>query len=217
MSDSELFREVNEDYRRDRMFAFWRRYGAVVALAVAVGLAGTAGYNYVHARSQSRKAEETNRFEALLSGVKPGGEAASADALASFAASASPAQATLALLTEASLRHQAGNLIGASQIYHQIADGSAADPLLRDLAVVRLGYVAADEANPEPLIPRLSEIASKDSPWSFDAREAIALLTAKAGQREAAAKMFSDLARDPRAPSDMAGRAHALAELYGGK
>ena len=83
--------------------------------------------------------------------------------------------------------------------------------------MVRLGYIAVDEANPEPLIPRLQTIAAKDSPWRFSAKEAIALLTARAGQRESAAKMFSDLAQDVGAPPDMAGRARALAELYRGK
>jgi hypothetical protein len=217
MSDSELFREVDEDYRRERMIAFWRRYGALIALVIALAVAVAAAYNYFEARAQARKAAETVQFEALLSGIRPGSEAASADALAVFAESASPAQATLALFTEASLRQRAGNIVGASQIYHQLADGSTADPLLRDLAIVRLGYIAADEPKPEPLIPRLQEIADKDSPWRYDAREAIGLLTARAGQREAAAKMFSDLARDPGAPPDMAGRAHALAELYSGK
>ncbi len=217
MSDLEAFREVDEDYRRDRMMAFWRRYGAAVVLAMAVAMAGVAAFNYYEARVHAREAAQTMQFEALLSSMAPGTEAITADALAQFAAKARPAQATLALFAEAALRQQAGNLLGASQIYHQIADGSAADPLLRDLAVVRLGYLAADETNPEPLIPRLQEIAAKDSPWRYDAREAIALLTAKAGQKDAAAKMFSDLANDPGAPPDLAGRARVLAELYSGK
>ena len=88
---------------------------------------------------------------------------------------------------------------------------------MKDLAVVRLGYIAADAATPEPLIPRLQAIAAKDGPWRYSAREAIALLTARAGQREAAAKMFSDLAQSPGAPPDLAGRARALADLYRGK
>jgi hypothetical protein len=217
MSDSELFREVDEDYRRDRMIAFWRRHGSLVLFGIALVIALSAGYNYWQGRAQARKAAETTEFESLLSGIHAGGEAASADALASFAAQASPDQATLALFTEAALRQRAGNLVGASQIYHQIADSAETDPLLRDLAIARLGYVAADEPKPEPLIPRLQAIAGTDSPWRYDAREAIGLLTAKDGKREEAAKIFADLASDPGAPADMAGRARALAELYSGK
>jgi hypothetical protein len=87
----------------------------------------------------------------------------------------------------------------------------------RDLAVVRLGYLTVDAESPEPLIPKLQEIAAKPGPWRAGAREAIALLTARAGQREAAAKLFTDLANDHDTPSDMADRARALADLYRGK
>ena len=100
---------------------------------------------------------------------------------------------------------------------YQIADGNQAPQDLKDLVVVRLGYIAADSDKPEPLIPRLQAIADKASPWRYSAREAIGLLTAKAGQREQAAKMFSDLAQAPGAPTDLAQRAGALAELYRGK
>jgi hypothetical protein len=217
MSDSEVFREVDEDYRRERMIAFWRRYGTATFGLVVIAMLVAAGANYYVERREAEKAGETARLEALLSGIQPGAEAQSADALAAFAAAASPAKATLALLAEGALRQRAGKLDDAARIYRQIADGSDADPVLRDLAVVRLGYLATDQAKPEPMIPRLQEIAARNSPWRYSAREAAALLTARAGERESAAQMFSDLARDPGAPPDLAARARALADLYRGK
>jgi hypothetical protein len=217
MSDSEVFREVDEDYRRDQMIAFWRRYGVAVAALAVLTMAAALAFNVFTARAQQRKEAETAQFEALLSGIQAGSEQESIAALAAYAANAKPVQATLAMLTEAALRQRAGNDTAAAQVYHQIADGDEASQDLKDLAIVRLGYIAADATTPEPLIPRLQAIAGKDSPWRYSAREAIALLTARAGQREAAAKMFSDLALSPGAPPDLAGRARALADLYRGK
>jgi hypothetical protein len=217
MSDLEVFREVDEDYRRDRMIAFWRRYGGLAFAAVLAVLLAAEGANYWIQRNHAKKEAETAEFEALLSSIKPGADAEAIANISAYAAKADPTKATLALFAEASMRQRAGNNVAAAQVYHQIADGGQASEELRDLAVVRLGYIAVDEANPEPLIPRLQTIASKDSPWRFSAKEAIALLTARAGQRESAAKMFSDLAQDVGAPPDMAGRARALAELYRGK
>jgi hypothetical protein len=217
MSDSEVFREVDEDYRRERMIAFWKRYGTAVSVAAVLVMLAAAGFNYMTVRAEQRKEADTAQFEALLSGIQTGSEQESIAALAAYASTAKPFEATLAMLTEASLRQRGGNITAAAQVYHQIADGDQASPEMKDLAVVRLGYIAADAPTPEPLIPRLQAIANKDSPWRFSAREAIALLTARAGQREAAAKMFSDLALSPGAPPDMAGRARALADLYRGK
>ena len=217
MSDSEVFREVDEDYRRDRMMAFWRRYGTTVAAAAVVVAIVALGVNYYLQRQQMEKEAETARFEALLSGIQPGNEQEAIQKLANYAASAKPTQATLAMLTEASLRQRTGNITAAAQVYHQIADGDQASQDLKDLAVVRLGYIAADSDKPEPLIPRLQAIADKAGPWRYSAKEAIGLLTAKAGQREQAAKMFADLGQAPGAPLDLAQRARALADLYRGK
>ena len=217
MSDSEVFREVDEDYRRDQMIAFWRRYGTAVAAAAVAVMIVALGINYYFQRQAAEKEAETARFEALLSNIQPGNEQEAIQKLANYAAGAKPMQATLAMLTEASLRQRSGNDVAAAQVYHQIADGDQAPQELKDLAVVRLGYIAVDSDKPEPLIPRLQAIADKASPWRYSAREAIALLTAKAGQREQAAKMFSDLAQAPGAPTDLAQRARALADLYSGK
>ena len=217
MSDLEVFREVDEDYRRDRMIAFWRRYGVAVLAAAILVMVAASAVNYLHQRAEAEKEADTAAFEALLAGIQAGGEQQSIAALADYATRAKPAEATLAMFTEASLRQRTGNVAAAAQVYHQIADGTQASAELRDLAVVRLGYLAADSTTPEPLIPRLQAIAEGASPWRFSAREAIALLTARAGQRDSAAKMFSDLALDPGTPNDLAGRARALAELYRGK
>ena len=216
-SDLEVFREVDEDYRRDRMIAFWRKYGSLVFALFIVALAGAAAANYFYQKTQAEKEVRTAQFEALLSGIQAGTEQESIVALADYAAKAPGAQATLALFTEAALRQRAGADTAAAQVYHQIADGGQASEEMRDLAVVRLGYLAADAPTPEPLIPRLQAIADKEGPWRYSAKEAIALLTARAGQRDAAAKMFTELAQNPLVPVDMAGRARALAELYRGK
>jgi hypothetical protein len=214
MSDAELFREVDEDYRRERMVAFWRRYGTIfLGLAVAA-MIGSAGYNYYVNREIARKAADTEVFEELLNNVRPGDEAESIVALSTFAAGASPAQATLARFAEAAIKQRMGNVVAAAQVYHQIADGDQASPEMKDLAVVRLGYIAADEDKPEPLLPRLEAIAAKASPWRYSAREAIALIKAKAGDKAEAARLFAALAADAGAPPDLAARDRALAEFY---
>jgi hypothetical protein len=214
---SDVFREVDEDYRRDRMMAFWRRWGGAVFVLVLLVIAGAFVVDRLHQRAQERKAQQTFELQTLIAGAQPGTEAQSADALAAYATRVDAAHATLAFLAEASLRQKVGALDAAAAIYHRIADNSAVDGDLRDLAVVRLGQIALDQPNPEPLIPRLETIAGGDSPWRYSAREVVALLTARAGQRDKAATMLSDLARDPGAPQDLAQRAHALSDLYSGK
>lgn len=217
MSDLEVFREVDEDYRRERMAAFWRRYGGAAAALVLVIIAIAWGADYYYQRLQAKKAGQSAELNALIATAKDGSVAKSADGLAVYAATADASHALLARLAEAALRQRLGALDKAATIYHQIADDSTAPQDIRDLAVVRLGQVAVDQPKPEPLIPRLQAIADKNSPWRYTALETIALLTAKNGQNANAVKIFTDLAKDPGAPPDLADRAHALAEIYSGK
>jgi len=218
MSDTDVFREVDEDYRRERMVVFWRRYGALVIAFAVVAMIAAGVIDYMHRRAQAEQAAATAEFGALIAAASEKGDMGkAAEALASYAAKSDTAHATLARMVEASLRQRAGDLDAAARLYHQVADDSAASADLRDLAVVRLGYIAVDQPKPEPLIARLGPIAGKDSPWRYSAKEAIALLTARAGPAESAAAILNEPALDPGAPPDLAERARALAELYRGK
>jgi hypothetical protein len=49
LSDDSLFREVDEEFRRDQALKLWKRYGnyvVAVALAVIIGVAGFKGWEY---------------------------------------------------------------------------------------------------------------------------------------------------------------------------
>ena len=106
MSDLEVFREVDEDYRRERMIAFWRRYGTIVLAAAVVVMLTAAGVSYMTLRAEQGKEADTAQFEALLSGIQSGNEAESIAALSAYAATAKPVEATLAMFTEAALRQR---------------------------------------------------------------------------------------------------------------
>src|SRR5688500_9742342 len=58
---SDIFREVDEDLRRDRLEMIWMRYGAAFVGAVLVIVAGTAGFvawrNHQHAEAETKTAQ----------------------------------------------------------------------------------------------------------------------------------------------------------------
>ena len=53
---ADIFQEVDEDLRRDRATALWRRYGKYVVAAAVVLVLATAGWSgYRHYRDQQRQ------------------------------------------------------------------------------------------------------------------------------------------------------------------
>jgi hypothetical protein len=74
---SDIFREVDEDLRRDRLEKIWKRYGAAFVGAVLLIVAGTAGFvawrNHQQAEAETKTAQLADALR--LAGNSAGGAA----------------------------------------------------------------------------------------------------------------------------------------------
>lgn len=209
---SDIFREVDEDLRRDRLLSIWQRYGGVlVAAAVAIVLV-TAGSVAWRSWQASRAAEQTQALVAAIERSEASPQAG-ADALAAFAADAEGGRATLARLYEAGTHARAGDRAAAARAYDAVA-ASDAEPAYRDLATILSVMVQLEGGDAAALRARLLPLTGPDNPWRFSARELDALLAARAGDRAGAAQRFRELADDPQAPQGVRSRAAELAALH---
>lgn len=223
MSD-DIFREVDEELRRDRLEKLWRRHGWIVVVVVVAIIAGTAGWVAWQRWQESRKIALTTelvttleRAEAAVGpGGGQGGDAAKAvaDALALFADKAGSGQSTIARFHEAGLRARQGDREAALRLYDALATGNGL-PMYRDLATVLGVLHRMDGGDPVQLQGRLAPLTADGNPWRFTARELTALLSVQGGDRARARDLFQKLADDPAAPSGVRGRAAELAALYG--
>jgi hypothetical protein len=214
---SDIFREVDEELRRDQFARLWKRYGtAIIAVAVAI-VAATAGVvAWNNWRQANAEAETARLVAAFQSG---GGEAGSdagiavADRLAAFAADAEEARARLARFREAALRAEAGQRDEAILIYDALAS-SGTDPVYRDLAVLLGVMHRVDDGDPPELRARLRPLTAAGGAWRHTARELDAVLAVRAGDRAAAAALFEELSADESAPPGVRERASELAGAY---
>lgn len=207
---ADIFREVDEDLRRDRLGALWKRYGVyVIGFAVAVVLLTAANVGW-QKWTQSQRIDQSERYLAALTQLKDGNEAAVADALAGFADDAGSGYATLARLQEAALRAKAGDTVGAVRVYDALAGDDAVEPLYAELAAVLSAMHQLDTGDPTALRARLRPIATGDSPWRHSAKELIGLLALRSGDQDGAKEMFQQLADDPDAPQSARARAAEL-------
>ncbi|CAK0743924.1 conserved hypothetical protein [uncultured Gammaproteobacteria bacterium] len=228
---SDIFREVEEDIREERMHKLVNQYGPVVlaiALAVVVATAGTVWWKGWRA---ARQEAETTQFVAALAPAssqvddkgRPVGDEkvralAAAEALAKFAQGTDPAKAALARLYEAGLRgHQGGEAEAVAAVFDRLAAESGTDPALRDLATLLAVLRRVDSGDPVVLRSQLGPLSVEASPWRYTARELLALLALRTGEQDQARTLFQQLAEDPGAPEAVRGRAAELATLYGKK
>ncbi len=213
---AEIFREVDEDIRRERYAKLWKRYGIyVIALAVLI-VAGTAAVVGWREYSRSVRESQGDRFASALELVRTDNAAAAVSAFATLADTASAGYAALSRLQEAAARADSGDHAGAIAAYDRLAADSSADELLRGLATVLAALHSFDSAGVDDLTRRLAPLTGDDNPYRYSARELLALGAFKGGDIDRAKVDLQALADDAEAPAGIRQRATEFLRALGG-
>ena len=213
MSDDSLFREVDEEFRRDQALRLWKRYGNYVvgvALAVVIAIAAVKAWQYW----QTYRAETAGA--AYYQGLNHLEEDRTQEAQAAFAELAGGGQegySTLARLQLAGLLAEQGKTAEAVEAYEAVADDGSAAREFRELARVRAGYLLAESESPEDLQQRLAVLDRPDSPWRNSVREILAAAHYRTGNLIEADRLMNEIIADPEAPQAMRRRAQMMVQL----
>lgn len=203
---SDIFREIDEELRRDNLQQLWSRFGRyviVLAVLVVVATAAVIGWR----QYQQRQHEVAGgRYAAALDLVAQGKNAEAAEAFASLA-QGSGGLATLARLNEAAAKANAGDIDGAVALYDGVAADGAAQSTLRDVATLMAARYGLDKGDPQAIVTRLQPLTNASSPWHGLALELTALAELKAGDKAKAKADFDLLAKDNSVPQSLRQRA----------
>ncbi|MEQ9812658.1 MAG: tetratricopeptide repeat protein [Azospirillaceae bacterium] len=207
---SDIFREVDEALKEDRVKAFWKRYGNLLITCALLVVLATAAFVWWRGEQQSARLEAaTNLINALGTAQESadGGLAALSD----VAESSDDDVAALARLGAASVAMENGDAATALSLLDQVANDSAVDRLLRDAATLRSVYYRLDDGEVETLRGILGNYTGAGSPWRPWALEMEAMLLVRTGNTEQARDILQALAGDEDAPAAVADRAAELA------
>lgn len=215
----DIFDEVDEDLRAERLGAFVRRYGAaLIALAVLVVLAVAGWQVWLWHRGQQNARAATAFIAALDHAGARGSAAERAQIAAQFAAIARRAPrgyATLARLNEASLLADSGHQAEAVGIWNALMNDGAISPVLRDVATLGWASHVLETAEPSLIQAKLETLAANGNAWRPIALQYLALLDLRTGDKAGAIKTFRSVADDVSTPRDMRNMANAMAEALG--
>lgn len=210
---SDIFREVDEEVRREQYSALWKRFGPLIigaAVLVVVFVAGWRGWEWYEAK---RAAEIGESYFAALDLASTGEHLEASEAFAELSESGE-AYATLAALRRAAELAEGGDRDAAVAAYDEVAEDGSVSSLLRGLARIRAGYLLVDTADPAELRDRMDGYLSNDeSPWRNAAREIQGLAAYRAGDHEEASALFEQILADPAAPADLLQRAQMMFTL----
>lgn len=204
---SEIFREIDEELRRDNYAKLWARYGHyLIGLIVLILVATAASVGWREYQARQHRAESV-RYAAALDLAKKGQIGPAADAFALLAREGGAGPAALARLQEASLRAQTGDDQAATAAYKALAADTSVDLSYRDLATLLLGFQDLKSADLKLAAADVAPLTSATNPWRFSALEITALADLRAGDRAGARTVYKQLADDLAAPSGLRARA----------
>ncbi len=214
---AELYDEIRGEFRADQARMLAKRYGWMVALLVLVVLLGIGGWQYrrwTQGRADAAAAGEL--LQQMQLADAPGGPHAGVPpGLQAIAGGAPDIYRVLALLREASIRAEMGDVKAAVGRWDQVAADGAAPRLLRGLATLLSVQHQVGQGEANLLIARLGGIEAEADPWRPLAEETQALIELRAGRQPQASELLRQLQADARAPEGVRGRARALLQALG--
>jgi hypothetical protein len=203
---TDIFREVEEDVRRERFEKLWKAYGNYMVAALALVFLGIGGWQLWDRHEQQERAKVAAAFVAAQRISNP---QAAASAFNDVAHTAPKGYALVARLSEAGAMMASGQQSSAIDLYKQIAkDDSGAIGMV---ARLRAAWALADSASRDQLQDLLKPLNQPGSAWRQNAQEVLAYADYRAMDTKSALAKFSALAADPQAPDSTRRRAEAMA------
>jgi hypothetical protein len=210
---SDIFREVDEDIRSDRLTEFWSKYSIVVlGLAVAIVIA-TAIFTWLAHQRLAQAEGAGAAYEAAQALSASQQHEAAAAAFADLAKTAPKGYQLLARMRAAE-EMSLSDPSAAVTALDLLAVDPAVDLLWRDLARLRAGMLRVDSADKSEVEQRFAPLLNGS--YRFTAREFMGLSALKRGDFEEAGKLFDQIVVDPNAPADLRQRVQGFLSLVRG-
>ena len=208
---SDIFREVEEEVRKERLDKIWKEYGDYIVAAICLLVIAAAGIQLWRTYEQKERLKASDQYAAAETMMENGQTGAAADAFGRLADTAPSGYKSLARLQHADALLASGERGDALNLYKQIA--TAGDPVLAPLARVRWAWAIVDYASLADVKNALGPLADNANPWSPVAHEVLAYWNFRSGNSAAALAGYDALSHDTKAPQPLRERAGFMASM----
>ncbi len=207
---SDIFREIDEELRRDNLLKLWQRYGKYIIVVAVLAVLVAGGIVAWRDHQASERHAQAARYSSALTLIREGKDAEAARLFARLSQEGG-GYGVLAAFEEAELLAKTGDKKGAIAAYDRLAATSGIDPEFRDLAVLLSVMHAFPDADAKTLMERLQPLAQSGNPWRASALDLTAAAKLKSGDRDGAREIYQKLADDLTAPQALRARAAEMA------
>jgi len=198
--------EVNEELRRQQLKSIWDRFGVYIigfAVLIILSVGGNEIINHLNNRVSQR---ESNAFDNALNLIEKGNDSAGLDQLIKLTEGKTGYKG-LALFRLSSESLTNGNYQEAVDYLKKASLDKTLTNNLRVFAKIKAGLILVDNGSFSEVDVLLKEVIESGGPFSFHAKEILALALIKNGRDLEAQEIFKEIANDASAPPVLARRA----------
>ncbi|NQY41127.1 MAG: hypothetical protein HRT80_13630 [Henriciella sp.] len=209
---ADIFEEVEEGLRQDRLTGLWKKYGIFAYIAAALLIGGVAFNEYRQVQAANTVEENASRLEAALVEVDARNYESAATQLTELIENnIAPSKVAAHYLAGVRLDGNGDAAAAAEVLSASISD--LEDPTEK-LALIKSAYLEADTLSRSELEAILSPLTSGDGPFAALASELVAAKALQDGDIDFARREFNFLRLAQNAPPGVVTRAQqALAAL----
>jgi hypothetical protein len=206
---ADIFREIDEEVRRDKAAALWSKYGGLLTGLAVLAVLAVAGWQFwLHRENQASQAVGA-RLEAALKASRDGNGTDAETILGELAANAPAGYRQIARFRLAAETAKRDPEAGATA-FDALANDGSLEQLYRDLARLRAGMLRVDRSSYAEVRTALEPLATPQGVWRHSAREFLGIAALKANLFEDAGRWFDAIVTDPQTPQVLRQRT----ELY---
>ena len=208
---SDIFREVEEDIRREKAEKFWKAYGNYILAVGAILFLGVGAWQLWSRHEQQEREKAAAVFMAAQRITTPQN---AASAFADMVPDAPKGYGKAARLSQAGAMFAAGQQKEAIALYKDIATGDSGT--IGAVARLRAAWAQADTLSRSEMTDWLAPLDKPGSAWRANAREVLAYADYRALDMKSAREKYAALALDPEAPDALRARAKAMSAFLAG-
>lgn len=213
----DIFHEIEEDLRQERLEKLWKAYGKYVIVAAIALVIGVAAYRVWTSYQLKQHQAQSTEYMSALSLMNDGKDKQAAALFAALGAKTTDSYGALARFQQAALKAKTGDEAGAVALYNALASDDNLTTPMRDVALLLAVMHAMDQpkADAKALAARLDPLLADNGPWRSTASELSGLLALRQGDTAKARERFKSIADDTDAPANIRTRATEILAVIG--
>ena len=188
---SDFFREVDEDYRRDRLVKLWTRHQWLSHRRGGGDRRGDRRRPHLSECSRAGAEAAGERYQAALQLADEGKSAEAEAAFEALARTGPKGYATLSRLRAADAIAARDPAAGAAA-FEALAGDAAYEPAFRDMATIRAAILRVDSDDPKVFAQKYGALAGQSFTYRNSMRELLALAAFRPGDFEAAGRWLAN-------------------------